>query len=212
MESPTKAEIARSGSRLRSAMFTALVVHALVVLFGPPFLTQRAPVIQQWRFRGDTLHVVTITPDVARLTASPETAVPQLPGPEPVVETSEELPWDLPEPRFWEEGPLLGSINGRLQNGFLKGRELDPVPVVMVHPEYPPLARAAEAEGRVEVLAVVDGHGFVARVEILKSNAIPLLERAALKAASKWRFRPARQGATTVETRVVIPFVFKLGR
>jgi protein TonB len=63
-----------------------------------------------------------------------------------------------------------------------------PALVSRVEPEYPPLAVQAQVQGVVILEAIVDRHGRVEDVEILRS--IPLLDAAAVRAVKQWRYSP----------------------
>ncbi|MCC6011951.1 energy transducer TonB [Candidatus Caldipriscus sp.] len=84
-----------------------------------------------------------------------------------------------------------------------------PQPVVQVQPEYPEVARKAGLEGRVIVAAVVDENGNVIQAYI-HSSTNSIFNDAALEAAKKMKFKPARQKDIAVKVKVLIPFVFKL--
>jgi protein TonB len=84
-----------------------------------------------------------------------------------------------------------------------------PQPVVQVQPEYPEVARKAGLEGRVIVAAVVDENGNVIQASI-HSSTNSIFNDAALEAAKKMKFKPARQKDIAVKVKVLIPFVFKL--
>jgi TonB family protein len=57
---------------------------------------------------------------------------------------------------------------------------------------------------------IIDENGRVVSARVIDSDAIEVLEDAALEAAYKFLFRPARQGDVPVKCRVVIPFSFAL--
>jgi protein TonB len=78
--------------------------------------------------------------------------------------------------------PPSGPI--RLHSGMQAPRKTVDVP-----PEYPALARSAHAQGVVILEAVIDAHGIVTSVRVLRS--IPLLDKAAVEAVQQWRFTPA---------------------
>ena len=84
-----------------------------------------------------------------------------------------------------------------------------PQPIVQVQPEYPEVARKAGLEGRVIVAAIVDENGNVIQATI-HSSTNPIFNEAALEAAKKMKFKPARQKDIPVKVKVLIPFVFKL--
>jgi periplasmic protein TonB len=63
-----------------------------------------------------------------------------------------------------------------------------PALVTRIEPVYPPLAVRAQVQGVVILEAVVDQHGEVEKVSVLRS--IPLLDRAAMEAVRQWRYSP----------------------
>jgi len=77
-------------------------------------------------------------------------------------------------------------------------------------PRYPASARRAGTQGTVTLRVQVTREGLAARVEVEKSSGSPHLDAAALEAVKAWRFAPARQGAEPVESRVLVPIVFRL--
>jgi len=84
-----------------------------------------------------------------------------------------------------------------------------PQPIVQVQPEYPEKAKKAKLEGWVIVVAIVDENGDVIQASIYKSDN-PIFNDAALEAAKKMKFKPAKHKDTPVKAIVRIPFVFKL--
>jgi protein TonB len=89
------------------------------------------------------------------------------------------------------------------------GLDEPPQPLVQVQPEYPEKAKKAKLEGKVIVVAVVDENGDVIDASIHHSTN-PIFNDAALEAAKKMKFKPAKHKDTPVKVRVLIPFVFKL--
>lgn len=84
-------------------------------------------------------------------------------------------------------------------------------PPVLVHseePEYPDLAREAEAEGTVSVVVTIDVTGRVIDARVQESDTITALEEAALAAARKFLFEPAKQRDVPVPCQIAIPFTF----
>ena len=86
--------------------------------------------------------------------------------------------------------------------------EVPPELVSLVAPAYPELAREAGVEGTVLVEVLVSELGQV--LEATVKQGLPLLDEAALAAASSALFRPAQQSGRPVRTRVVIPIEFSL--
>ncbi|HID39367.1 MAG TPA: energy transducer TonB [Calditrichaeota bacterium] len=82
---------------------------------------------------------------------------------------------------------------------------------VLIHKEkpiYPDLAKKAGIEGMVVVLVTIGKDGIVEDAKIYKS--LPMLDEAALAAAKKCRFKPAKQRDKFVRVKMTIPFHFKL--
>ncbi|MCD6375624.1 MAG: energy transducer TonB [Caldisericaceae bacterium] len=75
-------------------------------------------------------------------------------------------------------------------------------------PVYPELARKAGIEGIVVVTVTIGKDGRVEDAKIFKS--IPMLDEAALAAARKCIFKPAKQRDKYVRVKMNIPFHFKL--
>jgi periplasmic protein TonB len=77
-------------------------------------------------------------------------------------------------------------------------------------PRYPAAARRAGEQGTVMLRVLVSRDGTAARVEIDKSSGSPHLDAAARETVKAWRFAPARRGAETIESWIVVPVVFRL--
>jgi protein TonB len=88
--------------------------------------------------------------------------------------------------------------------------EVKPQPIVQSKPRYPDLARRAGIEGQTVVKALVDIDGSIMEVQVLKSSGNQMLDQAALTAARKWKFSPAKQRDKFVRVYVSIPINFKL--
>lgn len=77
-------------------------------------------------------------------------------------------------------------------------------------PHYPRAARVRHYEGRVVLRVWVSGEGRVSGVKIVHSSGHQLLDEAAKKAVSRWRFYPAVRFTIPVASTVEIPVVFRL--
>lgn len=77
-------------------------------------------------------------------------------------------------------------------------------------PPYPELARKRGQEGTVNVRCQVDASGLVTGVALAKSSGFKLLDEAALKTVSKWKFKPGQKDGASVAGTVVVPVQFKL--
>ncbi|MDQ1560451.1 MAG: hypothetical protein QOD32_3511 [Pyrinomonadaceae bacterium] len=91
------------------------------------------------------------------------------------------------------------TING----GGLSGKAVKKVP-----PTYPPIAKAARAEGPVTVQIVVGESGAVESAKATAGH--PLLQQAAVDAAKEWQFSPTKLSGNAVKVSGTISFVFTL--
>lgn len=77
-------------------------------------------------------------------------------------------------------------------------------------PEYPLVAKRRGEVGKVMVLVQVTTDGNPARVTIDKSSGSTALDNAALRAVSRWKFIPGRDGNQPVQAEVIVPVNFTL--
>ena len=83
-----------------------------------------------------------------------------------------------------------------------------PVPISRPPPIYPAEALRRGAGGSVRVQAIIAIDGSVERMEIAQSSGNRYLDRAALDAVRRWRFKPATHSGQPVSAAVVIPLDF----
>ena len=84
---------------------------------------------------------------------------------------------------------------------------------MLVHrppPSYPEVARRLGQEGVVLLIIRVSAAGSVTGVEVVESSGFRLLDRAALDAVRKWRFRPATENGFPVAGTFEHPIRFRL--
>jgi TonB family protein len=126
---------------------------------------------------------------------------------------------DLPEPPPRGSGGGSGSGEGsgagagegsgggaaRASGG---GARLSDRKVYAPEPTYPPIARAARAQGVVAVKVTVDEEGNVVAAEAVSGH--PLLQSAAVSAAREAKFRPTVVDGKPVTVIGVISYAFKL--
>jgi TonB family protein len=188
------------GRYLRSAGLLAISIHLLLALFSPPYVP--AP----YHLREQTLQLINIPDEIAIPPVSKAVERPRLPMD---AEITPDAPLDMTIP----------PTDIIFSRPVVKTQPVDPVFIVVdemprvvhqVQPVYPELARLAESEGSVLVLATVGETGRVTAAKVLESNASELLEKAAVDAALEWLFRPAMQGDQPVKTQVTIPFAFTI--
>lgn len=185
---------------LKLAAFVAVSIHVLIAAFSPPYVPT------PYQLREATLQVVDYIPEIKVPPKPKEIDRPTLPPSE--AEIVDDAPMDLTIPPtddvFPEPIPL-----SKPEGPFVAYDKL-PEAVHRVAPEYPELARMAESEGTVVVLATVGETGRVVAAEIYESDATALLERAALEAVYGWLFKPAMQRDIPVQAQTTIRFNFSL--
>jgi serine/threonine-protein kinase len=84
-----------------------------------------------------------------------------------------------------------------------------PVRVWAVNPVYPDVARAAQIEGDVLVLAVIGPDGRVTQAEILRS-VHPALNEAARQAVLQYRYTPGLRNGVPATFKIQVPISFRL--
>lgn len=86
-----------------------------------------------------------------------------------------------------------------------------PVKIYAPNPEYPLQARRNNWEGVAVLKILIETDGFVRKVTVLQSSGYELLDRAAVKAVKRWRYRPALVNGIAVarQAQVRIKFVLE---
>lgn len=83
-----------------------------------------------------------------------------------------------------------------------------PVPVESPGPRYPARALRRQESGQVLLRVEVDVRGMPARIDVTSSSGSRDLDRAALAAVRRWRFRPAMREGEPVDGVVNVPIDF----
>ncbi len=188
---------------VRNALGWAVLIHIAAFVFSPEFT------FKPYKLREEKFEVVEVPEDIQIPPPPKDIAPPQVPveaaddeeaTEEEIAPTTFENFEDMPPP------PPPSSGN---QQQFLAFDE-PPVMIDYVAPQYPPLAREAGIEGTVAVRVLVNEEGKVIRADVLQSDVTPDMEKAAIAAAMKCRFRPAKQRTIPVKAMVMIPFHFTL--
>jgi len=89
----------------------------------------------------------------------------------------------------------------------------DRAPALMAgtaRPKYPPTALRAGIDGTVTLDVQVDPQGEPSEITIAKRSGNRDLDRAALRAASDWRFEPAMRNGKAVAAAVKVPVEFSM--
>jgi protein TonB len=77
-----------------------------------------------------------------------------------------------------------------------------------VEPAYPPIAQFASIDGMVILNAIVDEHGRVQSVTVLRGH--PLLGKAAMEAVRQWLYEPLRLNGTPTPFELTVSLSFHL--
>ena len=77
-------------------------------------------------------------------------------------------------------------------------------------PHYPESARRKGNEGTAHIKLSVDANGRVVSASVSRSSGFAVLDSSALKAAKRWRFKPATSGGRPTSTQIIVPIRFKL--
>lgn len=103
-------------------------------------------------------------------------------------------------------------INAVVGPGAIKvsGGVLQTNALKKVQPSYPAIAKAAGAEGTVQVQVTIDESGKVTAAEVISGH--PLLRDAALDAAKGWVFKPTELSGTAVKAQGTLTFNFTLDK
>jgi protein TonB len=88
------------------------------------------------------------------------------------------------------------------------GNVREPRRITYVPPVYPVIAQTAKVEGIVILEAIIDETGAVRDIRVLRS--IPLLDRAAIDAVSRWRYLPTQLNGLAVPVIMSVSVKFQL--
>lgn len=92
------------------------------------------------------------------------------------------------------------------------GGDLDapPTPVNKLQPTYPSSLLSKGVGGRVVVNCVVDESGKVVSTRIKQSSGHGDLDKAAINAVNKWKFKPGTKAGKKVKSTCNVPFNFEV--
>ena len=145
---------------------------------------------------------------------------PEDPEPEP---EPEEL---IEEPTELDLGLEVADLTGGTGGGFIMeipkfgvrggedpfGGDMDspPVPVNRLPPQYPSALLKKGIGGKVIVTCVIDAAGNLSSTRIKQSSGHPELDKAAINAVSRWKFKPATRGGKKFKATCNVPFTFQV--
>jgi len=108
--------------------------------------------------------------------------------------------------------PEAGNESTDESSGAISSAEVKARPLYLDNPppEYPALARRRHWQGTVVLEVMVSREGKVLQLQVGESSGREVLDEAALKAVSGWRFEPGRRGSLRVDMLVMVPVRFSL--
>jgi protein TonB len=91
-----------------------------------------------------------------------------------------------------------------------KGQLSGPVPYEKADPKYPPDLIKAHVQGEVVLYAIIRKDGSVDSIQVVRSLD-PELDRNAIAALAKWKFRPGTRAGVPVDLEAVVhvPFIYQ---
>jgi protein TonB len=151
-------------------------------------------------------------------TEDPPEEIEEEPEPEEMVEEASDL--DL--------GIDLGDLTAGTGGGFVMeipdfgmkggddtfGGDLDapPQPTRKFPPTYPSSLLSKGIGGRVLVSCTIDPSGKVIATSIKSSSGHPDLDKAAINAVNRWKFKPGTKGGKPIKSIAVVPFNFEVNK
>lgn len=149
-------------------------------------------------------------------TDEPPEEVEEEPEPEEMVEESSESDFSLDLEGlsagaggdFVIEIPNFGTKDG----DDVFGGDLDapPQPTSKIQPAYPSSLLSKGIGGRVLISCTVDATGKVTGTTIKSSSGHPDLDKAAINAVNRWKFKPGTKSGKPVKSVAVVPFNFEV--
>lgn len=109
-------------------------------------------------------------------------------------------------PRFGTRGGKGGAGDG------LGSDEADapPMPISKLPPSYPSALLSKGVGGRVMISCVIDASGHVVGSTIKQSSGYSELDKAALSAVARWKFKPAVKDGRSIKSTCSVPFNFEV--
>jgi protein TonB len=216
----------RAGGTLTVFFLGSIAVHAavLVALPGPGHERElpHAAALEVVLLRTDDLAVTTRELAAPPMSQPPRTEVRPVKAPPELQERQGTPVAVMSEPREMESASFAGDPAGVPDRTVAAPEPASAVAAALPPasssaaylrnpaPSYPLASRRAGEQGTVTLRVRVSPHGIATRVVVERSSGSPHLDAAALEAVKAWRFTPARRGADTIESWMLVPIVFRL--
>ena len=189
---------------LRNALYATLVLHFVGIYFSPPFEFKPYVLKEQEFIAIDTAEDFELPPPPKEID-QPVVPIAAEEG-EEVDEDTEIAPTSFDRIENLPPPPPPPSESSSEFYAF----DEPPVMIRFVPPSYPALARQAGIEGPVLLRVVVGTDGQVESASVIQSEVTPAMEKAAMAAARKFLFKPAKQRTVPVRASMAVPIRFKL--
>ena len=98
-----------------------------------------------------------------------------------------------------------------LKDSALVGELSTPVPTIKVDPAYPQSLQKEGVQGMVVLFAVIHADGTVGEIRVLH-GLHDRLDESAMRALSRWKFKPATKSGAPVDIEAVVQIPFRPGR
>ena len=166
---------------------------------------------------GKTVVQLTLRPSVANQSAPPEFMHADPIKPEKLtaeVRAPESIPMPKPvQESLLEPQPKVDLKKSTEQNSSLqeeKGVRLEAHPIEGIKATYPRISQRRNEEGTVVLSIEVLANGTAGNVEILESSGYQRLDEAAVKAAEKTTYSPAKRLGQNIDSILIQPLTFEL--
>lgn len=132
--------------------------------------------------------------------------------PRPALDIAHDIRPEMPRPQFRMALDIEPAFSGEAYLGLAMTGEADRefMPVSRTPPQYPYQATRRRIEGWVRVSFLVTKTGSVEDVVLLESEPEGIFDRAALRAVSKWKFKPRIVDGQPVAARAEQVVEFRL--
>jgi len=192
------------GVYIRVGMFSSLIIFILLFLFVP--YAEPEP----YKLRREIVTMVEeISAQMEKYEEPPPVERPKV-AVEAESEVAEEAVETIATTEFQEDLIRTVPTGPEIEIVPYYKVEVKPKPINIPKPQYPELARRAGIEGNTVIKALVDIDGSIIEANILKSSGNQMLDQAALTAAMRSKFTPAKQRDKFVRVWVSIPIKFQL--
>ena len=189
---------------LRNSLYATLVLHFVGIYFSPPFEFKPYVLKEQEFVVIDTAEDFELPPPPKEID-QPVVPIAAEEG-EEVDEDTEIAPTSFDRIENLPPPPPPPSESSSDFYAF----DEPPVLIRYAAPTYPALARQAGIEGTVLLRVIVGTDGKVESASVIQSDVTPAMEKAALAAARKFLFKPAKQRTVPVRASMAVPIRFKL--